>query len=516
MRTGTASSEAAPGLCAAPSAFWAAGTLGSVVLSSTGTSLPAVITAPQITGTAQVGSTLTLSTGTWTNTPTSYTRTWRNGATQLAGNVSTYALTTADIGRTITGDVVATNASGSTLATSNSVGPVVAAGDPTGLPLLYEANVTGPGRYAGAFVPPTGADRPFNFDNGGYTVSYNPTGNGGAGSLIIEGRQVNASLLTEVAIPSTLNTNGVYSSMPQAPFLVPAPHFYNIAGTYFSSGISGNPTASGGVFVHGGSIYQTGEVWYDAAGVTVETIFKHSSLSLNLGSSSGPFAFQRKAIGAYSTGYRWYSGQMGNIPAEWQSLFGGPCLISDKQYSINPGQSLGPFAAVFDPADVGVTSPIPNTVVVGYPIAQPLDPNSYSGGIPVTGYVSPIFSVPDSSRVTGVVFPSGTRSVLFFGLRGKGPITYSSAGYAAEPRVFCCWAYDALDLLAVKNGTMLAYQLQPYAHWDITDPPGVLSTQDHQCCYTWDDANRRLFMVESGRQRAGSFQPPIHVYNVSF
>lgn len=81
---------------------------------------------PAITGTVQQGQTLSCSTGTWTNTPLSYTRQWQRGNSagtswsDISGATSsTYVLTSSDVGYRIRCRVQATNADGTTGATSN-------------------------------------------------------------------------------------------------------------------------------------------------------------------------------------------------------------------------------------------------------------------------------------------------------------------------------------------------------------------------------------------------------------
>jgi len=76
---------------------------------------------PDITGTAVVGNVLTTDDGTWTGSPTSYAYQWKRGATNIGTNANTYTLVTADAGQSITCVVTATNAVGSTPATSNAV-----------------------------------------------------------------------------------------------------------------------------------------------------------------------------------------------------------------------------------------------------------------------------------------------------------------------------------------------------------------------------------------------------------
>ncbi len=76
---------------------------------------------PVITGTATNGQVLTASQGGWLGgTPMSFTYQWRRNGVNISGaNGTTYALVLADVGNTITVRVTATNAAGTTFATSN-------------------------------------------------------------------------------------------------------------------------------------------------------------------------------------------------------------------------------------------------------------------------------------------------------------------------------------------------------------------------------------------------------------
>ena len=88
-----------------------------------GGSTPPVLSAgPTITGTPTVGSTLTCSQGTWFNSPTSYAYQWlRDGTTIVGSTASTYVVVAGDLGHALSCNVTATNAFGSTPATSNAV-----------------------------------------------------------------------------------------------------------------------------------------------------------------------------------------------------------------------------------------------------------------------------------------------------------------------------------------------------------------------------------------------------------
>lgn len=88
--------------------------------------VPVNSVAPAITGTDIVGSVLTCSDGTWTNSPTSYAFQWFSAGVAVGGATnSTYTLQSSDLGNDITCQVTASNAGGAgTPATSNSVGPI--------------------------------------------------------------------------------------------------------------------------------------------------------------------------------------------------------------------------------------------------------------------------------------------------------------------------------------------------------------------------------------------------------
>jgi hypothetical protein len=82
-------------------------------------SLPENTVLPVISGTSQIDETLSVTTGTWTNSPTSYSYQWkRNGSDILGATSSTYQTKIEDGSTTLTCTVTATNASGSASATS--------------------------------------------------------------------------------------------------------------------------------------------------------------------------------------------------------------------------------------------------------------------------------------------------------------------------------------------------------------------------------------------------------------
>lgn len=85
--------------------------------------------APAITGTAQVGETLTCSEGTWTDGggTNTYAYQWKRGVTNVGTDQNTYVPVVGDIGATITCTVTATNDGGSLAVTSAATAAVIAA-----------------------------------------------------------------------------------------------------------------------------------------------------------------------------------------------------------------------------------------------------------------------------------------------------------------------------------------------------------------------------------------------------
>lgn len=89
--------------------------------------IPVNTVAPAITGTAQVGQTLTVTNGTWAGNAATYTRQWKRGATNVGAGGTTYVPVVGDIGSPITCIVTATNSTGAVTATSNATANVIAA-----------------------------------------------------------------------------------------------------------------------------------------------------------------------------------------------------------------------------------------------------------------------------------------------------------------------------------------------------------------------------------------------------
>jgi hypothetical protein len=119
-------------------------------------SAPSNTAPPTISGTAEIGSKLTASDGSWNGSPTGFSYAWsrcdQNGGSCAAiggASAKTYTVTQADAGSTLRVGVTATNGAGSTEATSVPTAVVpspVVTGCPGGTGVMQVASVTPPAR----------------------------------------------------------------------------------------------------------------------------------------------------------------------------------------------------------------------------------------------------------------------------------------------------------------------------------------------------------------------------------
>lgn len=107
---------------------------------------PAFTSNPVLGGGTTVGSTLSCSTGTWSNNPTSIAYAWQRGGVAIAGQAgATYVVTSADQGTSLTCTVTVANAPGSVSATSNALAiPTAAAVTPITTPAPPEESTPTP------------------------------------------------------------------------------------------------------------------------------------------------------------------------------------------------------------------------------------------------------------------------------------------------------------------------------------------------------------------------------------
>ncbi len=356
-------------------------------------------------------------------------------------------------------------------------------------------------RYVGSFRLPNtmiNGSR-FGFGGRGIAVYHDPLT--GIPSLFMEGHAWYPGKVGQVEIPGNLSATTTYRSLPEARMLQ---GFYDITDGKFATLGSTDYNAIFGMLAYGNRLIVGATSWYDAASKQKNS---HGYSGFDLARSDDFSGFYRVQAQA---GPRSLGGYMTTIPSAWREAFGGPVLTGNAALSIISSISSGPAASVFDPDDLGVASPTPATTLVFYndPIRHYLvsgssTENTFSFG----------------STVNGIAFPDGSESVLFFGLQSmadgycygfgvQDPAQHRTYCHADAPTVMCCydpcngskgghgypykhyvWAYDADDLLLVKNRVTLSAEnrtanvdascangtviepwcLKPYAAWAIDD-----------------------------------------------
>jgi hypothetical protein len=361
------------------------------------------------------------------------------------------------------------------------------------LPLLQLRNLV----YQGAFRVPSGQFGRSVFDYGGTAPAYNPMND----SLFIVGHDWD-QLVAEIKIPKIINStrlNDLSTATVLQPFADASQGLMYTVGT--------NTIKIGGLMVYGGKLYGTAYVYYDAAGTQ---ILSHFISPLNL-SLQGAV---RGILQVGNMGAGFVSGYMALIPPEWQSSLVGPAITGQCCIPIISRSSYGPAAFVFDPGNLGGKNSVPDTPLVYYPSSNPLAAwdatSSYFNG---------------TSSIRGLIFPRGTRSILFIGRQGIGTFCYgtggssggecydpadSSKGNHAYPYVYQIWAYDILDLITVKNGKKQPWQVKPYALWNFNLP---FESDNRQIGgATYDQANQRLFISQIN---SDGTRPVIHLFMVT-
>lgn len=373
----------------------------------------------------------------------------------------------------------------------NSVRPVAAilaisafgltstnAGAQSSAPLVQKANLVN----VGSFRVPNASGNGFNY--GGGALAYNPANN----SLFITGH-VYDNYTAEISIPGTSGT---------ATMLQPLQN--SLAGKIGQ--IGGDQKRIGGNFVYKNTLYVTAFIYYDATSSQTRSHFSRP-LDLNSDSVTGPVRAGPKGAG-------FYSGYMGDIPPEWQSRLGGPALTGNCCLSILSRTSFGPAAFAFDPENIGNAQ-----ALVWYDQAhQTVGQYGASGSHPVFN---------GTTRITGIVFPEGTSSVLFIGMTGIGNYCYGEGsacgdnvvswkGEHAAPYRGYVWAYDANDLEQVRSGARQPWQVVPYSTWELDDLGNLHSNDFDVAGAAYDSATGRIYI---SKKFGNGEAPLIYVYEVN-
>ncbi|KKP98057.1 MAG: hypothetical protein US25_C0012G0003 [Candidatus Moranbacteria bacterium GW2011_GWE1_36_7] len=430
--------------------------------------------------------------------------------------------------------------------------------------------------------------------------------NGGQATIVA----VNSTTLT-INITNAFVNDILVNNMPIAQY--PGWVIYNYGGTNLSDG----GVLIGGTLVdnvHNKLIGTT----YTAYDGQSDTTYSHFTANLNWNSSVGTQGMYRLGTtiidnGALSAGF--VDGYMGWIPTEWQSSFGKTALTGNAAMAIITRTSYGPSAFAFNPSDLGngtlgsFDNPVSISPLVYYPGSH------QTLGVYGAPGTNPAYNM--STEIKGIVFPQGSRGVLFFGRTGLGescygsgtinqaeaignsgiadwiiahnsqlaydncnipvndatwkiascivagggiPYTCGSAIMDAAGNDSCCydpaisdkgthtypyayyvWAYDANDLLHVKNADIIGtdrssnidtscatgavyypWCIKPYAQWDLTTllapyaaagNDGIAGHGDNKINgAAYDSATQRIFISQAN---ASYGLPLIHVFHVN-
>ncbi len=378
---------------------------------------------------------------------------------------------------------------------------------PSNEPLIQSADI----HYLGGFALPKssrfGQFGTSEFEYGGHALAiYHDPGTGNT-VLYIEGHDQYPGQIAAVQVPSTVVNGSNWSSLPVASVT------HNFVDATAPVGPAPDPASCKGnaSYVYGMLAYGDQLVMSAACSYGGSQSTSHGVRSLDLGVSNfqGWYGFESGVVAPP----RALAGPMAAIPNEWQTTLKGVALTGNCCMSVISSTSAGPSATVFNPADVGAKKPIPGKTVLYYPLTNPV-----CGALHCETTQNNIFNL--TTRLGGIAWPSGTRSVLFIVAMGVGPFCYGTAiackdpamgdakGPHAPPYQYQILAYDAKDLVAVEQGKQQPWDPKPYAVIPLNGMPdsGTYYIQGA----VLDPATNRLYVT----QDYGS-DPRVEVYQIT-
>jgi hypothetical protein len=370
-------------------------------------------------------------------------------------------------------------------------------------PLIKASDIA----YLGAFALPSWANGATYgtsyFEYGGHAVTPYHDPVTGKRTLFMEGHAQHPGNIAEVEIPASFVKSTNWSALPIANVLQP---FVSVPSNPDPASCVGNPAFVYGMLGYGGRLLIGAACSYGGAQTT-----SHGVRSLNLSTAGfqGFYAFTGTVAPPRALG-----GQMTTIPSEWQTAFGGPVFTGTCCISVIGSTSAGPSLTVFDPARIGVTTPLPGKTVLFYPLSNPVCGAEHCEATQNNTYnLTTVYG--------GVAFPPGSSSILFVTAHGTGPYCYGSAsdcgndpylpdvkGPHAQPYRYQILAYDANDLVAVKNGMKQTWEPTPYATIVLNGMP--FSNDDKIKGAGYDPETGRLYIT----QDYGT-TPRVEVYQIT-
>ncbi len=371
--------------------------------------------------------------------------------------------------------------------------------------------------YLGAFRVPRGVVGSSTFEYGGNSLAFNPARN----SLFMASNLDAGLNIAEVRIPARLSVSGAIVGMPLAPVLQP---FVNLGGllTVDAGGRSTRPPLInyenlriGGLLVAAGGL--TGGMFMGYNGAEPENSthshFRTANLNLSALNSTtftGLVDIRRNPVTGSG---RVRGGYMAVVPEKWRAWIGANFVTGAAAQNRIQYSSSGPALFGFDAANPQASS---SAALVNYPFGHALQWNEG----PSTG-PEPFFN--GTTKIEGVTFVPGTRSVIFLGSNGLSTIGYgigSRFNDRARPEQgfhsqngnyqYQIWAYDIDDFMSVRNGTLAAWDVRPTSIVNFSLPTPEPSKYLGGTAF--DAATGRLYV--SQKLAGPGATPIIHVYQL--
>ncbi len=379
--------------------------------------------------------------------------------------------------------------------------------------LLQQSDLTFVGYFRCASAPVNqcaGPDPTLDFAGSGIAMSVSGTVSGNA--LVAFGHNNSA---TEFSIPTPVNSSTL-SALPRATSLqgFGDPFGGNLSDV--TVGISPNTAAGGGFLAYNGGYVITAYPFYDSANVATVSHFIKTGSTFSVTDTSHAYK-----IGAQPSTLKagFVSGYMAPIPAAYQTLLGGDALTGNAEVNIIGRTSLGPAASVITLSTIGIVIPAPATTVVAYPTSHPTLGSCNTSGTHANCV----------SHIGGMVFPTGTRSILFFGSLATGTVNYGfgtsnpaldgtpgtacgdssvnlwydlafpgcgNKGYHGYPYEYFVLAYDVNDFIDVKNSVKQPWDILPYSTWAMTPSIPGTSFLNQYTGAAYDAVHNRIILTQ--------------------
>ena len=384
--------------------------------------------------------------------------------------------------------------------------------DGTQLPLFQMSDLA----YLGAFRVPTGQNGSSTFEFGGNAIAFNPANN----SLFMASNYDAGLNIAEVKIPVALSSNGALNGMPRASVLQP---FVNLSGRLTTNAggqlrppILGYEDLSlGGLLVAGNGL--TGGMYMGYNGVELDestnSHFRAYGLNLAaLNASTFSGLVDIRASSSLPAG-RVHGGYMAEVPERWRTWIGADYVTGAAGQNRIQFSSSGPALFGFDAVTPATSSGKP---LVYYPFGHALqwaDDDVHTPQLLFNG----------TTKIDGVAFVPGTRSVVFFGSNGLSAIGYGvGARFNDHTRPYQgfhsqngnykyqIWAYDIDDLMAVRNGTRASWGIRPTSVLNFNLP--TPESSKYLGGTAFDASTGRLYI--SQKFAGTNATPVIHVYQL--